>query len=1116
VEALRVFAKRDPARFRKLLLEALATSATGIGRHFVISGDEIKTADKSDPARKEYQRHADLGADAIHLAGLLPEAAQVLEELERRIPGFRRVVALIEPLAAAQQALEKYLAASSEKTNDLVIQALQRIDLWRFPALVAALGGGKEGTGSYYAQQELLDFFRYLVTVLLKVKEIDFWLTLYRFEAGPIADKLEEVEILLEARSRYLGLIFDANPSYPLRRAYPRAPRPISELLKDADAYYADWRGLAADKKLVQVKASLKDLKTNLDTFNRNDLGIEGPGPGGFPNLSDPPDEVSTLQFRVEDLSRDVAGAAKSARDDAYLRFANRAEHQVYEYLVKWQLLTYWRTAFLLAREARDAGVGDFDDHHRWWGTADVVIGAVKQQLKSPNYAALQGLLLGWKFVLDALCNEINATAEAEAKAERRRKFWKRLAIAVVAIVITHGVVGVFAAEGLTLGGVATTLVGAATVTTVTTIGQVLVLHEQVGIRDIAIEFGKNAAFGFLFKFLNPRFVKIGRDLAPGRDLAQVVIVLGVDAAAGMAINLGVTLIEEKRLPDDMEEFFLSSIVIAATGALLGGQRLREQLRNLNALDAQIRNDLLARLDHLRQEGGDIFKEMQRIGARGPNEVEFKTLQQRLQRVLPELQEVLTRMSGAKFTDAQLSALGLDRGRLQLLPRIIARYAEIVRNSTWSSRSGTPSGGALPMPTTVVRDLVVLSPDAYEYNPSASGRSAAEVTDLLRGKGYQVVDTGGGVLQLSGAGLDRPLLLMPGRPSVLPPSLESVVGGYGVPAQRRAVQTLLTQPDTELVTELTSVAKTSKVTAQQLLRAIGRFLGPQHTSELKGIRSYLGRRSNAATLAKLLSPGDTGEWFIDVQKALRALEHFSPKADAGLKIFFELRAGLSASDALRIFHNFEAKQAAGIFESFEHLAPRSSNLRALLPDLTGNVPQKQKAVIGVLLAANRDVIAYPDGLFVFEDPTLAPGGELRVSDYRVFRKGGGLTLRVEVKEIYRLRSLADDAVRELATNIVIEVEERRALNARTRAFESIDWRIRRQEIAAETARRLKIADVNATAVQRQMVEDVKGRLRPAFDHDVIKRALKSGAITEAELAEYRKRFEDALPFVTFQ
>jgi len=399
---------------------------------------------------------------------------------------------------------------------------------------------------------------------------------------------------------------------------------------------------------------------------------------------------------------------------------------------------------------------------------------------------------------------------------------------------------------------------------------------------------------------------------------------------------------------------------------------MREQLRNLNTLDAQVRNDLVARLDHLRQEGGDIFKDMQRIGVRGPNEVEFNALQQRLQRVLPELQDVLTRMSGAKFSDAQLSALGLARDRLQILPKIIARYAEIVRNSTWSSPSGPPTV-RLPVPSTVVRGLVVLGSDAFEYNPSASGQSTAEVTGLLKGSGYQVVDTGGGVLQLAGAGLDRPLLLLPGRPSVLPPSLESVVGGYDVPAQRRAVQTLLAQPDTEFVTELTTVAKTNQLTAQQLLRGIGRFLGPQHTTELKGFRRFLERGSSPATLAKLLSPRETAEWFIDVQKALRALESFSPKADEGLKVFFELRSGVTASDALRVFHNFEPQQVAGIFESFQRLAPRSSNLGGLLADLRGNVPQKQKAVIGnapvkiAIEAAVRwgwDAVIGQDGEFV--------------------------------------------------------------------------------------------------------------------------------------------------------
>ena len=144
------------------------------------------------------------------------------------------------------------------------------------------------------------------------------------------------------------------------------------------------------------------------------------------------------------------------------------------------------------------------------------------------------------------------------------------------------------------------------------------------------------------------------------------------------------------------------------------------------------------------------------------------------------------------------------------------------------------------------------------------------------------------------------------------------------------------------MTQLTTVAKTSPLTAQRLLRAIGRFLGPQHRTELQGLSRFLERGGDPRTLARLLSPLEAGEWFIDVQKALRTLGSFSPQASEGLGIFFGMRSDITASHALRVFHNFEPQQIVGIFESLQRLAPRASNLRGLLPDSPATSPKSKR------------------------------------------------------------------------------------------------------------------------------------------------------------------------------
>ena len=145
---------------------------------------------------------------------------------------------------------------------------------------------------------------------------------------------------------------------------------------------------------------------------------------------------------------------------------------------------------------------------------------------------------------------------------------------------------------------------------------------------------------------------------------------------------------------------------------------------------------------------------MQRIGARGfDDEAHHTTFKQRVLRFLTDQQSVVARMTSAKLSDAELAALGLTRARLQSLPKIIAAHAEVVRSATWSP-PGRPVR-ALPAPSAVVRDLVPVGPTAFEYNPNAPAQSARQVTARLRQSGYNVTDTGGGILRLTGAGLNR-------------------------------------------------------------------------------------------------------------------------------------------------------------------------------------------------------------------------------------------------------------------------------------------------------------------------------------------------------------------------
>ena len=115
------------------------------------------------------------------------------------------------------------------------------------------------------------------------------------------------------------------------------------------------------------------------------------------------------------------------------------------------------------------------------------------------------------------------------------------------------------------------------------------------------VSFSENATFGFLFGWLNLRFIAFGRYLVPGHD--RTTIVLGVDAVVGGAVSLGLTLVRTGNLPEDMQAFVLSSVV-RRDGAMLGSSRLRK----LRALD--VADELRARFNGLNTEGAAIFEPM--------------------------------------------------------------------------------------------------------------------------------------------------------------------------------------------------------------------------------------------------------------------------------------------------------------------------------------------------------------------------------------------------------------------------------------------------------------------------------------------------------------------------
>ena len=507
------------------------------------------------------------------------------------------------------------------------LQILDR-DLWRYPALLAALASGKRDVSTFRPQQELLAYYKVLVGALSKLREIDTLLLLGQFTAGPGADKLEEVEALLEV---------PCTVPFPAHRcaagvALPEED-PIDTLLKNADAHYADWRGRATDKRLQHVAAAIKELTGQLSS-----ISIYPAGMGRDNAYSEFNTKLFELRGKVSVLAGEVANAGKQGearrRGEFYHTLPEKFLQRLEEPQVQRSLITFWNAALHLPKWAFDHDIGDVDYRRTWLELSRIIIAEVRREWTRRYFISLPDQQKWWQQLLDTLLREINEKAEAEVK-RQKRKFWLRLAITVVAMVLTRGVVG-FAGGRLGLSAAQVTLIGAGTFTAVTTIGQIDILREEVRARDVLLSFSENATFGFLFGWLNVRFISFGRYLAPGRDLAQLTIVLGTDAVVGGAVNVALTLVRTGNLPDDMQAFVLSSVVLAATGAMLGSPRLRQQLRTLN-----IQDELRGRFDRLNTEGDAFFEHMRKIGAGGPDDGQHEALKQRALRMSSDVEHVL-------------------------------------------------------------------------------------------------------------------------------------------------------------------------------------------------------------------------------------------------------------------------------------------------------------------------------------------------------------------------------------------------------------------------------------------------------------------------------------------
>jgi len=316
---------------------------------------------------------------------------------------------------------------------------------------------------------------------------------------------------------------------------------------------------------------------------------------------------------------------------------------------------------------------------------------------------------------------------------------------------------------------------------------------------------------------------------------------------------------------------------------------------------------------------------------------------------------------------------------------------------------------------------------------------------------------------------------------------------------------------------------------EQLLRVVGNFIDPSDTLSLRGLNVYLSLDGNPWNLARALTFRDSKEDAagnrLHVQNVLYKMAVWDKSAVRGFEALFRIRPGFATRSDNRgslegLFGSLDlnADQIRGTFQAIGFLEARSENLGALVGSLASSNPSNVKGAVGALTSAVMLVEAHPGAHAAFEVIEFTAGGQPRKQDIVLFDPQTRVRLkRFESKEIYTT-TFGRPVRRELAVDIVLDSQRRHAATAPSgppALFSTFIWRVRANELAAAAAKDLGIAEPrepNGTLkpdVEARMREILKDKLKDAFN------LWEMGEISKDEAFEYRKAFDQGLPFVEF-
>jgi hypothetical protein len=1107
----REFAAKNPGLLLKRIEEVQQRAATRFHGDWTRTAVDIQFLVPKGQPRQETDAALRALGGLTYLAQRIPVLGSFRRQWEVRVSGFSQLLGLTQAVVQRRRDILDYLSGPPPPSFDaLMLQAFGNVPLPPARDVVpettlkairerTAVYGEIEGAAVLISQvpgggdlirqlqRDLIEERRSLEIVLVRLEAIDAALAVFKQFLGDAADQLEEVVALRESRAAYVKTL--ADPAILTAEG-------LVQLRATTEETYRRWPERAGTEKLAVISKAVPQFQKTADaTTSVNQVQAD--------------DYHNRLHLTKGELALVVAEwqalQALPVDDKSRLSRMIALRDRLPLLSVQIGVLVLWGYSHELEYTATDNNIGDDEDRAGWSRELAELRAKLAKTWQEPDWYTVRRDLEWWKWDLDRIAFDVQMTAREEVAV--------RLLVGVlVLLVLPFAGAYVLGAEA---GLAATILFEAAGFTAAMTVVS-LATDKPVTVTSVAIDFAENAALFSLFRALNllteVAVIRFGGEQA----LRQLVIAFGGTVIAGTLPPVLITVIEHRGWPPDAQGFLLTCVLLSSIAGALGAKGIVQ-----SAQKAQLAK-LAEELELLGMQHRAWVAEMDRIAGAGrmPTQTEWTDFQARGSRIFQEVERIAESM--ARLPEGILASMGLTTQTLQQVRSLARSFSTQIQQQVYPTTRQV--AGLLPAPQSVAEGLVPLGERTLEFNPNNPKLRPDLLAGRLRLAGYEVIERSGTIiLRLPGTTTDA-YLLLPSNAATPPAALARIAGGPRT-VRSRGLRILMEMPDSEAwLGPLRKVASTDgEIVAGDLLRAVGRYLSSRQTAELAGLRHYLEIGGDPRALAEILSPGgESLEWAGAISKLLTMMQRFTPETARGMAALLTVSDRLSMTTIMRIVANFTPEQVIAVLEITPELHASSTGLMTVLRQMSNDTEPMAKATMGVLTSVYGDLKKYPGARVRFEEPRFTAAGRLyRVIDYTL-EIPGRTPIRVEVKEIYSLRSLGTRAVQQLANDIVDDAIARSTLpiipGGSRPFYETVSWRIREAELAEHAERQLIRAGTptpTADQIRHQVIRNVQGQLRPAFTHWVVQDALNRGVLTADELAAYLRAFETGLPFVVF-